>query len=220
MYFDLYPLKANLKQHRRFKHIGKDCYVDADRRQTHFGYSLRITVWQNTIKLSLKSRTRALRHRLFVMQVHCPDSMTMFESSYRLLPSAIYGLFLTNKTKLFSSWSLAFICTFNILLRVFIWYVILHLASFLILYFIVSIPVHSDFCHYNKFRMCKHTWPIKLILILTLIRYKINSSWFTVSHRSEFTPHIFVNILFYLFMWQHRRNDTLLQCKVVIVQLV
>ncbi len=41
----------------------------------------------------------------------------------------------------------------------------------------------------------------------------------TVSHRSEYTPHIFVNIL-YIFMWQHWRNYTLLQCKVVSVQLV
>ncbi len=31
----------------------------------------------------------------------------------------------------------------------------------------------------------------------------------TVSHRSEYTPHI----LLYFFMWQHWRNDTLLQCK-------
>ncbi len=42
----------------------------------------------------------------------------------------------------------------------------------------------------------------------------------TVSHRREYTPHIFVNILLYIFMWQHWRNDTLLQCKVVSVQLV
>ncbi len=42
----------------------------------------------------------------------------------------------------------------------------------------------------------------------------------TVSHRSEYTPHIFVNILLYLFMWQHWRNYTLLQYKVVSVQLV
>ncbi len=39
------------------------------------------------------------------------------------------------------------------------------------------------------------------------------------NHRSEYTPLIFVNILFYLFMWQYWRNDTLLQCKVVSVQL-
>ncbi len=26
---------------------------------------------------------------------------------------------------------------------------------------------------------------------------------YIVSHRSEYTPHIFVNILLYLFMWQH-----------------
>ncbi len=32
--------------------------------------------------------------------------------------------------------------------------------------------------------------------------------------------HIFVNILLYIFMWQHWRNYTLLQCKVVSVQLV
>ncbi len=31
---------------------------------------------------------------------------------------------------------------------------------------------------------------------------------YTVSHRSEYTPHIFVNILLYIFMWQHWRNDT------------
>ncbi len=43
---------------------------------------------------------------------------------------------------------------------------------------------------------------------------------YTVSHRSEYTPHIFVNILLNLFMWQHWRNYTLLQCKVVSVQLV
>ncbi len=42
----------------------------------------------------------------------------------------------------------------------------------------------------------------------------------TVSQRSEYTPHICVTILLYLFMWQHWRNDTLLQCKVVSVQLV
>ncbi len=35
------------------------------------------------------------------------------------------------------------------------------------------------------------------------------------SHRSEYTPHIFVNIWLYLLMWQHWRSDTLLQCKVV-----
>ncbi len=33
----------------------------------------------------------------------------------------------------------------------------------------------------------------------------------TVYHRSEYTPYIFVNILLYLFMWQHWRNY-LLQC--------
>ncbi len=29
---------------------------------------------------------------------------------------------------------------------------------------------------------------------------------YTVSHRSEYIPHIFVNILLYLFMWQHWRK--------------
>ncbi len=32
---------------------------------------------------------------------------------------------------------------------------------------------------------------------------------YTVSHRSEYTPHIFVNIWLYMFMWQHWRNDPL-----------
>ncbi len=40
----------------------------------------------------------------------------------------------------------------------------------------------------------------------------------TVSHRRKYTPYIFVNIWLYLFML--KRNDTLLQCKVVSVQLV
>ncbi len=43
---------------------------------------------------------------------------------------------------------------------------------------------------------------------------------YIVSHRSEYTLHIFVNVLLYIFMWQHWRNYTLLQCKVVSVQLV
>ncbi len=51
-----------------------------------------------------------------------------------------------------------------------------------------------------------------------LIKWPV--SVYTVSHRSEYTPHIFVNILLYIFMWPHWRNDTLLQCKVVSVQLV
>ncbi len=57
---------------------------------------------------------------------------------------------------------------------------------------------------------------ILICLIRSLIYY---STLYTVSHRSEYTPHIFVNILC-LFMWQHWINDTLLQCKVVSVQLV
>ena len=42
----------------------------------------------------------------------------------------------------------------------------------------------------------------------------------TVSHKSEYTPHIFANILIYFFKGQHWRNYTLIQCKVVSVQLV
>ncbi len=38
---------------------------------------------------------------------------------------------------------------------------------------------------------------------------------YTVSHRSEYTPHIFVNILLYLFMWHHWRNYTFLHWKSV-----
>ncbi len=59
-----------------------------------------------------------------------------------------------------------------------------------------------------------------IVYILMFLRnfFKMYSS--TVSHRSEYTPHIFVNILLYLFMGKHGRNDTLLQCKVVSVQLV
>ncbi len=37
---------------------------------------------------------------------------------------------------------------------------------------------------------------------------------------SIYTTHIFVNSLLYIFMWQHWRNYTLLQCKVVSVQHV
>ncbi len=43
---------------------------------------------------------------------------------------------------------------------------------------------------------------------------------YTLSHRSEYTFQILLNILSYLFTWQHRKNGTLLQCKVVSVQLV
>ena len=38
---------------------------------------------------------------------------------------------------------------------------------------------------------------------------------YTVSHKRENTADISANILLYLFMGQHWRNDTLLQCKVV-----
>ncbi len=55
------------------------------------------------------------------------------------------------------------------------------------------------------------TWPSRQIRVQWI---------YTVSHRSEYTPHIFVNVLLYLFIRQHWRNDTLLQCKVVNVQLV
>ncbi len=41
-----------------------------------------------------------------------------------------------------------------------------------------------------------------------------------ISHKSEYTPHIFVNILLYLFMGQHYRNETLMHLKVVSVQFV
>ncbi len=41
-----------------------------------------------------------------------------------------------------------------------------------------------------------------------------------ISHRSEYTFQILLNIVSYLFTWQHRKNGTLLQCKVVSVQLV
>ena len=34
---------------------------------------------------------------------------------------------------------------------------------------------------------------------------------YTVPHKSEYSPHISVKILFYLFMGQHWRNDNLLQ---------
>ncbi len=53
------------------------------------------------------------------------------------------------------------------------------------------------------------------IIILLLFYFVENNDVNTESHRSEYTPHIFVNILLYLVMWQHWRNDTLLQCKVV-----
>ncbi len=43
---------------------------------------------------------------------------------------------------------------------------------------------------------------------------------YTVSHRSYYIPHIFGNIVLFIFMWQHWRSDTLLHCKVVSVQLV
>ncbi len=47
-------------------------------------------------------------------------------------------------------------------------------------------------------------------LLLRILRsFSLIDQWpTTVSHRSEYTPHIFVNILLYLFMWQHWRNDT------------
>ncbi len=39
---------------------------------------------------------------------------------------------------------------------------------------------------------------------------KADLTWLDMS---EYTPHILVNILLYLIMWHHWRNDTLLQCK-------
>ncbi len=72
----------------------------------------------------------------------------------------------------------------------------------LCLHMCVYIKMHTHTCIYLKNCMCMYL------------------DLYTVSHRSECTPHIFVNILLYLFMRQHWRNYTLLQCKVVSVQLV
>ncbi len=55
---------------------------------------------------------------------------------------------------------------------------------------------------------------------LKSVQAHLKVKYYIVSHRNEYTPHIFVNILLYIFMWQHWRNYTLLQCKVVSVQLV
>ncbi len=65
-------------------------------------------------------------------------------------------------------------------------------------------------------------YTVKTLILLNITTNKSNGFLFeyTVSHIIEYAPHIFVNILLYLFMWQHWRNDTLLQCKVVSVQLV
>ncbi len=52
-------------------------------------------------------------------------------------------------------------------------------------------------------------WEICYSPIFYII-YSISQKWVH--------PHIFVNILLYIFMWQHWSNDTLLQCKVVSVQ--
>ncbi len=54
-----------------------------------------------------------------------------------------------------------------------------------------------------SYRMVQYEYP-----------YRYTPNIYT-SHRSEYTPHIFVNIWLYLLMWQHWRSDTLLQCKVV-----
>ncbi len=50
-----------------------------------------------------------------------------------------------------------------------------------------------------------------------LIKWPV--SVYTVSHRSEYTPHIFVNI-YYIFSCDHTKKWHLLQCKIVSVQLV
>ncbi len=55
------------------------------------------------------------------------------------------------------------------------------------------------------------------LLIITII-IPIKSFWNLYLYvrnyiqylRSEYTPHIFVNIWLYIFMWQHWRDDTLL----------
>ncbi len=62
--------------------------------------------------------------------------------------------------------------------------------------------------HIQNKRSCFHN-----ICVCTVYIYYV----YTVSHRSEYTPHIFVNIFLYLFMWQHWRNYTLLQCNLVSV---
>ncbi len=54
---------------------------------------------------------------------------------------------------------------------------------------------------------------------LHLFDHKYGTNFYGISQKWVHL-HIFVNILLYIFMWQHWRNHTLLQCKVVSVQLV
>ena len=71
---------------------------------------------------------------------------------------------------------------------------------------------------------CLCVFPVLWLSTLALNSFSCPSlscpSSCTVSHKSEYYPHIFVNILLNLFIGQHWRNDTLIQCKVVSVQLV
>ncbi len=97
------------------------------------------------------------------------------------------------------------------------------------------LPPYSQ-CKYRIVTVCNKTWEVFLLsqslYILGNNVHVIQDNWQgfanpsefftlkrTVSHRCEYTPHIFVNILLYFFIWQHWRNDTLLQCEVVSVQL-
>ncbi len=84
-------------------------------------------------------------------------------------------------------------------------------------------------CSCGHVKSCQYSLGYKSLLVKKIVHPQVNSVCVcvyiyiythTVSHRSEYTPHIFVNIVLYLFMWQPWRNYTLLQCKVVSVQLL
>ncbi len=55
----------------------------------------------------------------------------------------------------------------------------------------------------------QYTHIMQTKLILDAINH-FTAHTHTVSHRSEYTPQIFLNNLLYIFMWQHWRNYTLL----------
>ncbi len=80
-----------------------------------------------------------------------------------------------------------------------------------------SVWVHSTQSLYllqTRTRSSRQTWQIlkmKGLQCKKILLCRVH----TVSHRSEYTPHIFVNILLYIFLWQHWRNYTFLQCKIV-----
>ncbi len=62
---------------------------------------------------------------------------------------------------------------------------------------------------YKKNRCVEATYKLFLRILRS---FSLIDQWpTTVSHRSEYTPHIVVNILLYLFMWQHWRNYTWVQ---------